>query len=229
MDLNDAVVSPSVRSGLPITDALLRLLEGSIASGELQLGDRLAEQTLADKLGVSRGPIREAIRTLEGRGIVERTPNAGVRVRNLSIDDLEQLLVTREALEGMCCRLAAENMTLKEVQGLRACVGEDEQRLHDEGVGATFRPGAEDNDFHARIASGSRNLWIAQYLTRDVYALLRLYRLKQISLGNRATESRNEHLEIIEQIQRRNADGAEHLMRAHVRRGRERLLVALGK
>ncbi|CAN5399537.1 GntR family transcriptional regulator [soil metagenome] len=212
---------------LATPDALLRLLEVQIASGELQLGDRLAEQLLADRLGVSRGPIREAIRMLEGRGIVERIVNAGVRVRNLSIDDLEQLLVTREALEGMCCRLAAENMTLKEIQGLRACVGEDEQRLREEGVGATFRPGAEDNDFHARIATGSRNHWIAQYLTRDVYALLRLYRLKQISLGNRATESRSEHLEIIDQIQLRNGDGAEALMRAHVRRGRERLLAAL--
>lgn len=213
--------------GSALADLLLSHVEHLVAKGELKLGGRLGEQALADQLGVSRGPVREAIRTLEGRGLLERTPNFGVRVVDLSLDDLEQLLVTREALEGMCCRLAAENMTLREIQGLRACVSEDTERMRRDGAGAAFRAGAEDNDFHARIAAGSRNVWISKYLMKDVYALLRLYRVKQISLGNRVAESHDEHLQMVEAIQRRDPDEAERLMREHVRAGREKLLTEL--
>ncbi len=91
-------------SGVMIDDTVARL-EELIMRGELQPGDRLPEQQLADTLGVSRGPLREAIRTLEGRRLLERTPHAGVRVVQLSLDDLEQIFLTigtrsRRAVKG---------------------------------------------------------------------------------------------------------------------------------
>lgn len=209
------------------TDNVVAQLEALIVTGALPAGSKLIEQALAEKLGVSRGPLREAIRALEGRRIVERVQNAGARVVNPSIDDIEQILMMREALEGMACRQAAENMTLGEVNGLKACLSADEQRMKAEGLGATFVHGTEDNDFHARIAKGSRNRWLEDSLCRDLYSLLRICRLKQASVGDRIEAARAEHFEIVELIQKRDPDGAEHAMRAHVRRGRERLLAEL--
>ena len=118
-----------------LIDDTVAKLEELIVRGELLPGRTLLpEQALADTLGVSRGPLREAIRTLEGRRLIERTPHAGVRVVKLSLEDLEQLLVTREALEGMACRQAAENMTAAEIRQLRETAARIEQMLKEAPV-----------------------------------------------------------------------------------------------
>lgn len=217
----DAATAPPLASVL--VDDLARQLQELIFKGELAPGDKLGEQALADRLGTGRGPLREAIRTLEGRRILERTPNAGVRVVKLSVDDLEQILLTREALEGMAARLAAENMTLREVTSLRDCISTNATLMAREGLGAVFRDGSQDNDFHSRLVKGSRNLWLANLLCRDLYALLQIYRMKA-ARTDRLQAAHEEHGQILDAVQARDADEAESRMRAHVRRGREKLL-----
>ncbi len=209
-----------------LIDDTVASLEKMIVRGQLLPGARLPEQALADALGVSRGPLREAIRTLEGRRLVERTPHAGVRVVQLSLEDLEQLLVTRESLEGMACRQAAENMTAAEIRQLRETAARIGKMLEHTPV-AVFAGGA-DNDFHRQIALGSRNRWIARLLCEDLYSLLRLYRMQAAfrpAAKSRATH--REHLDIIECIHARDADAAEAAMRLHVRNGRDRLLAQI--
>ncbi|MDO8706172.1 MAG: GntR family transcriptional regulator [Sulfuricaulis sp.] len=207
-----------------LVDDLARRLQEMIFKGELSPGDKLGEQLLADRLGSGRGPLREAIRTLEGRRILERTPNAGVRVVKLSADDLDQILMTREALEGMACRLAAENMTLREVKDLRACLSTNADLMSKEGLGAVYRDGTQDNDFHSRLVKGSRNLWLSELLCRDLYALLQIYRMKSARTGNRLIAAHEEHCQILDAVQARDPDEAERRMRAHIRRGREQLM-----
>lgn len=205
-----------------IDDTVARL-EELIMRGELPPGARLPEQQLADTLGVSRGPLREAIRTLEGRRLVERTPHAGVRVVQLSLDDLEQLLSMREALEGMACRQAAEHMTAPEIRRLRETATRIEQLL-EQGPQSVFASQA-DTDFHRQIAIGSRNKWIERQLCEDLYSLLRLYRLHAVRRpGSTARVTAKEHHAIIDRIHARDADGAERVMREHVRHSRDRLL-----
>ena len=97
-------------------------MERMILSGDLPPGAKLREVALAQAIGVGRGPLREAIRILEGRRLLQRTPNAGVSVIAPSLDDFEQLLVTREALEGMAARLAAEQMGSTDIAALRGMV-----------------------------------------------------------------------------------------------------------
>src|SRR5260370_36883276 len=99
-----------------LVDETVARLEQVIVSGELKPGEKLLEQALSARFGISRGPRRGAIRTLEARRLIERTPFAGARVVDLSADEIEQLLVTREALEGMACRQAAETRTLPELR-----------------------------------------------------------------------------------------------------------------
>lgn len=198
------------------------LLEDLIVRGEYGPGARLPEQELADVLGVGRGPLREAIRTLEGRRLLERVPNAGVRVVDLSASDIEQLLLVRESLEGMASRLAAENMTLSEVRQLRA-TALDLASLGTRESEAIFSVDA-DHDFHHKIVLGSRNKWITNLLCRDLYTLLRLCRMRAGKLRQDRPCIHEEHLAIVDCIERRDADGAEQLMRAHARESRERLL-----
>jgi DNA-binding GntR family transcriptional regulator len=205
-----------------IDDTVARL-EELIMRGELPAGARLPEQQLADTLGVSRGPLREAIRTLEGRRLLERTPHAGVRVVQLSLEDLEQLLAMRAALQGLACRQAAEHMTAPEVRRLRETAHRIEQLLA-EAPQSIFASQA-DTDFHRQIAVGSRNKWIERQLCEDLYSLLRLYRLHAVRRpGGSAKVTAKEHHAIIDRIHARDADGAEQAMREHIRHSRDRLL-----
>ena len=206
-----------------LTDHVVGKLEQLILGGRYQPGEKLREQTLAEELGVSRGPLREAIRTLEGRRLLERTPRAGVQVVGVSLSDLEQILVTREALEGMAARQAAENMTVAEVNALRQTVSGLESRPQD-AAGAVFSAGP-DNDFHRLIAKGSRNRWLENLLVKDVYSLLRLYRM-QAARRPDVTDSLAEHHTIINRIHARDGEGAEAAMRAHLRGSRARMLEA---
>src|SRR5205807_2308676 len=115
-------------SAQSLVDVLVERIEAAIVGGDLQPGSKLSEQGLAASLGVSRGPLREAIRRLEGRKLLERTPNIGVRVAALSLKDLNEILQIREALEGMACALAAQNMTDEEIAGLQGLLAKHGQQ-----------------------------------------------------------------------------------------------------
>ena len=202
-------------------DQVTEKLEQLILDGHYRPGEKLREQALADELGVGRAPLREAIRTLEGRRLLERTPRSGVQVVGLSIEDLEQILITREALEGMAARQAAENMTVAEVNALRSAALALEV-APDPAANAVYRSGP-DNDFHRLIARGSRNQWLEGLLIRDVYSLLRIYRV-QAARRPDVSDRQAEHQAIIERIHARDGDGAEAAMRAHLRGARERAM-----
>ena len=215
--------APETEDPRVLTDRVVERLEQLILGGRYQPGEKLREQVLAEELGVSRGPLREAIRTLEGRRLLERTPRAGVRVVGVSPSDLEQILVAREALEGMAARQAAENMTGAEVNALRQTVSALQSHPED-APGAVFSAGP-DNDFHRLIAKGSRNRWLENLLVKDVYTLLRLYRV-QAARRPDVTDSMAEHHAIINRIHARDGEGAEAAMRLHLRGSRARMLAA---
>ncbi|WP_050991098.1 GntR family transcriptional regulator [Bradyrhizobium genomosp. I (2014)] len=212
-------------------DQIVAQLEQAILTGELAQGQKLSEQALSDRFGVSRGPLREAIRTLEGRHLVERTPFSGVRVVQLSLDDMEQLLTTREALEGMASRQAAENMTLHETRRLRACLSAFEDSFRREGIGGVFRAGTVHNDLHMLIVRGSRNRWLTDIICNELYPLLRICRFQSTVVTARTKRRveavHREHEAIIVAIERRDADAAESAMRAHLIASRSNLMTEL--
>src|ERR1700754_4129355 len=100
-------------------DRIFPELEFDIVSGKLPMGAKLGEETLAARFGVSRGPLREALRRLEGGGLVVRLPHLGVRVGQLSKSDLAEVYEIREVLEGLAARLAAERMSYEERHALK--------------------------------------------------------------------------------------------------------------
>jgi DNA-binding GntR family transcriptional regulator len=202
-----------------LVDVVTERLEAAIISGELAPGEKVSEQKLADSLGVSRGPLREAIRRLEGRKLVDRTPNIGVRIASLSLRDLTDLLEVREALEGMAARLAAERMPEQDISALATLLDK-----HRKQVAAHPRPGyyqeAKDFDFHFRIANGSGNVRLSSMLCGDLYDLMRVYRYKSSTQEGRAEKALDEHQAIIDAIAKRDANLAEAKMREHIRKAR---------
>jgi len=199
-----------------LADRAYMTLEHAIIAGTLPPGAALSEAELAEQLGISRGPLREAINRLEGRRLVQRVPHVGVRVVSLTDADTMEIFQMRAVLEGLACRLAAQAMDEDALDRLEACAGFRANQLPD---GMPIRSEA---DFHVRIALGSGNSRLIEYLCTDMYPLLRLYRARSSTTPARA-DARAEHLTIVAAMRRRDADEAERLMRAHIERARRSL------
>lgn len=209
-----------------LVDAVAERLEEAIIAGKMIPGERIREFSLAQSLGVSRGPLREAIRRLEGRRLLERKPNFGVRVVKLSEDRLDSLLHVREALEGMGCRQAAIRMSdedLKSLQGLLDAHATDVEFKKVDG----YYQAAGDFDFHFRIAKASENELLIGLVCGDLYDLLRVYRYKSSKLEGRAKEALAEHRAIVGALLQRDPDVAEAAMRLHLKNAREYAMLSM--
>tara|TARA_R110000751_G_scaffold14890_2_gene48267 strand:- start:1608 stop:2363 length:756 start_codon:yes stop_codon:yes gene_type:complete len=211
-----------------LVDAVTERLEQAIIAGELEPGERIFEQVLAAQMGISRGPLREAIRRLEGRRLLERRANIGVRVAELSPQRLDELLMVREALEGMACRIAATNIAQDDVADLRDMI-ESHAKKDDVAAGEGYYQQSGDFDFHFRIAKASGNEILISMITGDLYDLLRVYRYKSSTMGGRAAEALKEHRRIVAALAAQDPDAAEAAMREHIRNARIYAKLALGE
>jgi DNA-binding GntR family transcriptional regulator len=205
-----------------LADRVFARLQDDIVRGEISPGSKVSETELASRYGVSRGPLREAIRRLESRKLLERVVHVGTRVASLSVNDLIEIYHVREALEGMAARLAAEHMTAEEVRGLYDVLAQHEQQQDlREDVAYFQREG--DLDFHYRIIQGSHNATLSQLLIGELYHLVRMYRYQFSTVANRPQKALNEHRRIVEAIEARDAEMAELLMRRHISSARKNI------
>lgn len=205
-----------------LADRVFSRFQDDIVRGVIAPGSKVSETELAGRYGVSRGPLREAIRRLESRKLLEREVHVGTRVASLSFDDLIEIYHVREALEGMAARLAASHMTEREVAGLTEVLGQHEQQQDlREDIAYFQREG--DLDFHYRIIQGSHNHTLIQMLIGELYHLVRMYRYQFSSVSNRPQKALNEHRRIVEAIEARDGEMAELLMRRHISRARENI------
>lgn len=205
-----------------LADRVFAWLQDDIVRGEILPGSKVSETELASRYGVSRGPLREAIRRLESRKLLERVVHVGTRVASLSVNDLIEIYHVREALEGMAARLAAEHMTAEEVRGLYDVLAQHEQQQDlREDVAYFQREG--DLDFHYRIIQGSHNATLSQLLIGELYHLVRMYRYQFSTVANRPQKALNEHRRIVEAIEARDAEMAELLMRRHISSARKNI------
>lgn len=205
-----------------LVDEAFDRIADAIVVGEIQPGERIREANLARQLGVSRGVLREAMQRLEGLKLVRRTSNVGVSVVGLSYDDLVELYVMRETLEGLAAGLCAVHMTERETATL-------ETLLHRHGRSADLRSGdgyyqaLADEDFHTAIARGSHNPRLEQMLRDELFRQMRLYRYRMSAPHGRARQAFEEHQAIVAAICERNPEKAERAMRTHLRNAREGL------
>jgi DNA-binding GntR family transcriptional regulator len=199
----------------------------AITSGEFDPGQRLSEAELARNLGISRGPLREALGRLEGK-LVKRTPRIGVHVISFAKEDLESLFLTREALEGMAARLAAERMTDEQLKDLRALL-DTHAHQPELAAGEAYVQRSRDEDFHFSIIRGAKSERLERLLMDEIYYQLRIHRRKSSTQAGRAKAALNEHVQIVQALESRDPDQAEAAMRTHVRNARFSSIAAIAQ
>lgn len=186
-------------------------LRRRILTGELRPGERLSEVAVAQSLGVTRGPVREALRQLAEEQLVVLVPHKGAAIPQLTRRETVELYEYREALEVMIVRLICVNARPPVVEALRTML--DNTRR---GMAASGNSGyPEDQDWHLELSRLCGNSVIANELER-LHGRLRLVRLQSSSKPRRAESAFGEHLEILEAIEGGDVDKAEQAMRAHV-------------
>ncbi len=214
-DPGDAVTDENAT----IADRVFEQLRQAIVEGEIPAGSKISEPEMAARYGISRGPLREAMRRLESTHLVERRPNLGARVVSLSSDQLIEIFLVREALEGMAARLAAERMSDEAIEELKDLMEEHRRGVARDFWQAYFQKEG-DMDFHYRIVQGSGNQRLIGILCDDLYHLARMYRCQFGMGGDRARDALKEHELVVEAISDRDGELAELLMRRHIRASR---------
>lgn len=208
-----------------LAEEVFAKLVQAITSGQFEPGQRLSESELARQLGISRGPLREALGRLEGR-LVTRIPRIGVRVIDFDREDLEHLFLVREALEGMAARLAAERMTEQELMRLRELLARHANQP-ELAAGSAYFQRSTDEDFHFTIVRAARCDHLERMLLTELYFQLRIHRLRSSTRPGRAQQALDEHRKILKALGTRDPDSAENAMRRHIRNARRSALSAL--
>lgn len=219
-----------LKEAITASDRVLVQIRTAIVEGEIPAGTKISEPELARRYDLSRAPLREALARLERCHLIERTPNAGARVVKLSIEGLRSLYQLREELEGLACRLAAEHMTEQDIVEVRALL---DQHLSTQRVreGESYYQEAGDVDFHYRVIQGSKNPYLINILSDELYFLVRMYRVQLGMNGPRVSRAFDEHKAIINAIANRDGELADLLMRRHIaasRRNIEQQLIQQG-
>lgn len=221
--MNDkTIVRPLQMETRTLADRVCEEIVTAIVKGELPPGHKISEPELARTYGISRGPLREAIRRLEALRLIERKPHVGARVVKLTAAELVEIYRVREALEGMACRLAAECMTDDEIGELRALLDKHEQGV-EELEGRAYFQKEGDLDFHYRIVQGSKNAKLLEILGSDLYHLVRMYRYQFSVSSSRPKRALKEHRQIVDAIDARDPELAEMLMRRHISAARRNI------
>lgn len=203
-----------------LADRAFDAIVDAISHGHIAPGSRIKEAEIARNLGISRGPLREALRRLESQRIVERKQNLGAYVTGLSEQGLNDLFDMREALEGAACGLAAQRMSDEKLAELTAMFERHADQTVSQGE---YVQSSKDDDFHFLIIqeSGSRRIFDA--LCSDLYLQIRLYRYCSSSKPGRSLMALREHEDILRALQSRDRRKAEDAMRTHVANARQNL------
>jgi DNA-binding GntR family transcriptional regulator len=204
-----------------VTAAYDSIREG-ILSGQYARGERLREEELAGRAGVSRTPVREALRRLDAEGLVEFVPNRGARVTAWSQQALEDLYDARALLEGYGARLAATRITAAELDELSA-LAEQMEALTTKGTAAADDLTVRNGEFHRAIVRASRNSQL-EALVRSTMEVPLIYRTFQRYTPERLQGSSFQHRELVSAMRAGNGDWAEAVMRAHILAARTTVL-----
>lgn len=209
----------------PLRDVVFETLREAILKGVIKSGERLMENQLADEMGVSRTPVREAIRKLELEGFVVIMPRKGAYVSEMSYKDVHEVYEIRAALESLACGLAAERVTKSETEEMERYLVEERDYLDNEDILLTVNT---DIGLHALIYKSARNEKIMHLISKLKDQVYRL-RSTSIMLPGRKKASLIEHQDIVEAISLRDVELAQRLGQEHVEHAEQAMLELLGK
>ena len=185
------------------------LILHAIDIGTYRPGDRLVESELADRFGVSRTPIREALQRLETQSLLARDGRSLI-VASLDHNQMAELYVVRSELEGLAARLAARHATEEEIRVLRSMIEEDKERLNDPA--ALSRT---NRRFHRQVHLASHNRYLVQQLDL-VYRSMALMTTTSLAAEGRTSAALHEHGDIVDAIANGDSDAAYAALKSHI-------------
>jgi DNA-binding GntR family transcriptional regulator len=203
---------PIDRTNITLADRVETLLREQIVHGEHVPGARLSESDIAQSFGVSRGPVREALRRLEHHGLVTVEPHRGAFVRTLDLDEVQELFEVRIALEAEAAELAAVRIDPAGIAELRALARKAGAEVQRSGRSGVF----DTHDLHDLVVRHAGNHRLARAVAQ-VNAELRLARSRSGATGSRAVEAVGEHDRLVSALTSGDAAGARQAMREHLR------------
>jgi len=209
----------------PLRELVLDAIRSAIMNGTLQPRERLMEIQMAEELGVSRTPIREALRNLELEGFIVMVPRKGAYVADLSFKDIADVFEIRAALEGLAAGLAAERITEEELEDMERLLVEKRDAITQNDIGKLVEV---DTKFHALMYQASRNERLSSIIS-NLREQIQRFRLTSLSYPGRMKESLNEHKKIVEAIQSRDIQIARHLAQEHIENAENVLIECLRK
>src|SRR5215213_1339556 len=221
----DSASALHIRRTESLTSIIRRELERMIAGGELKAGERLNENALAAKLGVSRGPIREACRGLERSGLVDVVVNRGVFIREIGPREAAELYEVRAVLYGLAGRLLAPIITDRQVGVLTRYLDDMDAAIKTNDLNA-FYPG--NLRFHETIVEFSDNGRLAAECA-SIHREMHLFRRRALDMPGRMSISNAEHRRILDRLAARDAAGAQAELEAHVLGSRAVLFGPVGE
>lgn len=207
----------------PLREVVFETLREAIIKGVIKPGERLMENQLAEEMGVSRTPVREAIRKLELAGFVVVMPRKGAYVSELSYKDVHEVYEIRAALESLACGLAAERVTPGEIEEMERYLIEERDFLDNDDVMLTINT---DIGLHELIYKAARNEKIMHLISKLKEQVYRL-RSTSIMLPGRKKASLKEHQGIVEAIAQGNVELAQRLGQEHVEHAEQAMLELL--
>ncbi len=207
---SDELQSVERGTGLPLSEAVFRSLCRALRAGHYRPGDRLREEDVAQRLKVSRTPVREALGRLMAKGFVEPASGRGLIVRSLGAAEVLELYAMREILEGAAARLAAQHASLPEIDALK-----DLERAFEANAEDPAEMARLNRVFHEAIFRAARNRYLDSAL-QELQDGIALLGATTFSIGGRPSTAAVEHRSLIDAITERDPDRAEKLARAHI-------------
>ncbi len=207
----------------PIREIAYDVLKKAIITGEIPAGERIVETEYADRLHISRTPLREALRKLERDGLVEYVMRRGVVVHAFTTEDVDQIYTIRNSLEMLTLPYIIENATAEDIASLReklaamdALISKDDV----EGLSPLAR------DFHTCLtAISGKNRILRVIEGQDEY--IRRFSAMAIQQENRRSSAHEEHHKLVDLVEKKDLPALEELMRHHIERSKECCLAAL--
>ncbi|WP_235715419.1 GntR family transcriptional regulator [Halalkalibacter wakoensis] len=207
------------------TDQVYRELKMSILMGKIEPGDFLQERAIAEQLGVSRTPVREALKRLEFEGWLETIPWKGVIVRDIDKQDVIEVLQCRLANEIFMIKLITTNITDEQLHDLKSIYERMKASLKEEKAEEFIE---EDRRFHMYLVQLTNNSRLIQFIDNLSDHMLRLG-IRAITRESRALETLEEHEQLIHALEKRSVDEAVKAMEHHIYQTQETLMNMLEK
>lgn len=208
----DSLTKINLDNYKPLRDVVFENLRTAILEGNLKAGQRLMEVQLAEQLGVSRTPIREAIRKLELEGLVVMLPRKGAYVANMSFKDLIDVLEIRASLEGLAASLATERLREEDIAELERVAKEFETSVREANIDNVLK---KDVEFHEKIFLMANNKKLYQLIT-SLWEQVHRFRVTYVSNYDASLSLVDEHNRILEAIKSGDCELAKKYATEHI-------------